>query len=69
MKRKIAIIGLLLTFSLFLNYASGQDTLSVRSDLKLKHAADSALAVEYFTKAQAFYSADNIDSATFNISR
>jgi serine phosphatase RsbU (regulator of sigma subunit) len=69
MKRKIAIIGLLLTFSLFLNYTSGQDTLSVRSDLKIKHEADSALAVEYFKKAQTFYSADNIDSAAVNISK
>ncbi|MCX6329471.1 MAG: SpoIIE family protein phosphatase [Bacteroidia bacterium] len=69
MKRKIAIIGLLLTFSLFLNYASGQDTLSVRSDLKIKRAADSALAVEFFKKAQTFYSADNIDSASVNISK
>jgi serine phosphatase RsbU (regulator of sigma subunit) len=69
MKRKIAIIGLLLTFSLFLNYASGQDTLSVRSDQKLKREADSALAVEYFKKAQTFYSAANIDSAAVYISR
>jgi serine phosphatase RsbU (regulator of sigma subunit) len=69
MNRKDLIITLLFALSSFLLNAGGQDTLLVRSELKMKRSADSALAAEFLRTALRFESADQDDSAGIYIAR
>jgi serine phosphatase RsbU (regulator of sigma subunit)/tetratricopeptide (TPR) repeat protein len=67
--RKVPFILILLVLSSFLQYVSGQDTLLVRSDLKIRRSADSIKAVELCNIARSFYQRDQNDSASSYINK
>ena len=69
MKRSVSILLVLLTFSILLNLSRGQDTLQIKSELKIKRVSDSILAVGIFRTAQQYMSAVQYDSAVSCISK
>jgi serine phosphatase RsbU (regulator of sigma subunit)/tetratricopeptide (TPR) repeat protein len=60
--RKVPVILFLISLLSLSHFAYGQDTLLVRSDLKVKRNADSTRAAELFTSAKSFYQRDQNDS-------
>ncbi|MCX6333303.1 MAG: tetratricopeptide repeat protein, partial [Bacteroidia bacterium] len=69
MKRKALAIAIFFTFSSCMNFADGQDTLQIRSEIKQRRDADSSLAVSLLIKARGFVSAMQTDSAISCIDR
>lgn len=69
MARRIAISGIIFALSSMVYFSSGQDTLLVRSDLKLKRSADSLQAVEILRSAEKFVTDDQNDSALVYVMR
>ena len=63
MKRKTISTGLMLVFSSTMFLLNGQDSLSVKSDLKMKRAADSTMAAGYLKNAGKFVQSGQRDSA------
>ncbi len=64
--KRYALSGLIFILSSFLNFAGGQDTLRIRSDLKLKRLADSLKSVDYIISAGRFVKDSQNDSAILN---
>jgi serine phosphatase RsbU (regulator of sigma subunit) len=69
MIRRSAITGFLIVLSSFLHFVSGQDTLLVRSDLKIKRASDSTYAVSLLKAAEKFVISGQNDSAMVYIEK
>lgn len=69
MIRRSAITGFLILLSSFLYFASSQDTLLVRSDLKIKRASDSTYAVSLLKTAEKFVIGGQNDSAMVYIEK
>jgi serine phosphatase RsbU (regulator of sigma subunit) len=63
MTKRILISGIIFVLSSLMFFAGGQDTLLVRSDLKVKRASDSLHTVELLRSAEKFLTLDQNDSA------
>jgi serine phosphatase RsbU (regulator of sigma subunit) len=69
MIRRSAITGFLILLSSFMHFVNGQDTLLVRSDLKIKRASDSTYAVSLLKTAEKFVISGQDDSAMVYIEK